>query len=920
VSPNLTAAFSYSRSGWHVLPLHTPVPGGCSCVKPDCQRPGKHPRTLHGLNDATTDEAIIRKWWTCWPDANIGIVVPDGMVVVDIDGEEGETALRDAGYELSPTVTCKTGRGTHHYYRTLAKVGPKIGVLPHIDLRGPGSYVIAPPSLHARGNLYTWIVSPTERKPADVPEWLPRLTAQPERGDGGSVETRAILREGERNDGLFRLGASLRARGLSSKAIEAALLAENLARCSPPLPDVEVRVIAGSASKYPAGTGQGVTPPGPATRKLEVGEADALVREAGLLDLGDKPSPDEVAAALWRLVEIPHLRNLDALGRQAVRARATEVLQTANATRSTAMVQAAFASLEEAERAGAGQGKGPRLQGSPLVFTDPEPWPEAVNGEKLLAEIRDRIAGYAAMPPTTVVAAALYVMFTYCSDAFCVCPLLAVKSATKRCGKTTLITVLARLVRRALLTSNITPAALFRIIEKDSPTVLVDEADTFFALSDEVRRLINAGHTRSTANLTLTVGDDHEPRTFSTWAPKILALIGNPPDTVEDRSVSLVMKRRTRKEKVQRLRLDRLDEEMAPLRRKLARWALDHLEALRGLDPDVPEALHDRAADNWRPLLAIAELCGGDCPGLAREAAVSLAGSVEEAEESHKVRLLSDIRDHFERMRTDRAATEDLLKALNALDEAPWLTWSRGKPLCARGLARLLKPFGISSGTIRIGEETAKGYKLVQFEGEFERYFPQAFTADSDKDAPPPEAPLIESVTTSQSLSGAGYNPYFDPSRPPLVTDGESSLSGNGINDVTEVTDSNGESGASRCVKPSEPEHPDGTDLLVPSSAASKLCSACKQSRWWISIHGARVCGVCHPPASEPPEGLLRSLRGHHPQAGLAHRDHGRHAPGVRENHAPGHHRREEARYDPWRCDREYLSQGRRPGGQGGED
>src|SRR5262249_31939635 len=136
-------------------------------------------------------------------------------------------------------------------------------------------------------------------------------------------------------------------------------------------------------------------------------------------------------------------------------------------------------------------------------------------------------------------AIALFVLHTHAFEAAQIAPRLIIKSPEKRCGKTTLLSTLSHVVRRPLATSGISPAALFRIIDDSRPALLIDEADTFVASNEDIRRLINSGHTRELAHVTITVGDDHEPRRFSTWSPMVIAGIGKLPGTIEDRGISI---------------------------------------------------------------------------------------------------------------------------------------------------------------------------------------------------------------------------------------------------------------------------------------------------------------------------------------------------------------------------------------------
>ncbi len=170
-------------------------------------------------------------------------------------------------------------------------------------------------------------------------------------------------------------------------------------------------------------------------------------------------------------------------------------------------------------------------------------------------------------------------------------------------------------------------------------------------------------------------------------------------------------------------KLKHADPELAALRPQLIRWVADHGEQLGRIEPETPAGLHDRAADNWTPLLAIAKLVGGEWPERARRAALELADS-DLDEEVFGVQLLRDIREVFEAQDVDRLHSADLLEALVALEERPWAEWRQGRPLTANGLAKLLRAFGIKACDVRIGVTVKKGYRREKLEDAFSRYLP----------------------------------------------------------------------------------------------------------------------------------------------------------------------------------------------------
>lgn len=185
MTPKLAGALSYASMGWPCIPLHSASAGGCTCGRLDCSSPAKHPRTPNGLTNATTDLKQVAAWWRWWPDANVGVVTgaASGLLVVDVDGPEGEAtllALQARHGALPATRWVRTGSGGWHAYfrHPGGRLGNSAGRLgPKLDTRGDGGYVVAPPSRHASGGLYTWHsrLAPI----APLPSWLLGLLRPP---------------------------------------------------------------------------------------------------------------------------------------------------------------------------------------------------------------------------------------------------------------------------------------------------------------------------------------------------------------------------------------------------------------------------------------------------------------------------------------------------------------------------------------------------------------------------------------------------------------------------------------------------------------------------------------------------------------------------------------------------------------------
>ena len=361
--------------------------------------------------------------------------------------------------------------------------------------------------------------------------------------------------------------------------------------------------------------------------------------------------------------------------------------------------------------------------GSPLELLATDPWPEPVDGNVLADEATTAIERHCVLPEGGAVAMMLWSKLAHGFDLFDHSPRLGFNSPEKRCGKTTALAIVGELVPRALSTANITPAALFRAVELAQPTLLIDEADTFLNGKDELRGILNSGHSRTSGFVVRTVGEDFEPRRFNTHCPACIAMIGKPPATLADRSILIPMRRKAVSEHAQRLR--RQDRAyLNQLARKMARWIEDHRIALQAADPVIPDRLNDRAADNWRPLLAIADALGGEWPQRARHAALLLARSAAADDDDIGTALLADIRALFDWAGEDRLPSRRMLDKLIEHEEGPWADLLKGRALTLPHLARLLKPFGVRPRTIRYGAETVKGYTRADFEDAFARYLP----------------------------------------------------------------------------------------------------------------------------------------------------------------------------------------------------
>jgi len=419
------------------------------------------------------------------------------------------------------------------------------------------------------------------------------------------------------------------------------------------------------------------------------------------------------------------------------------------------------------------------------IVSNVEEWPEAIQGEELLSELESVYKRYVILPDGAAVALSLWTLGTYCFDAFRIYPMVGLSSPEKRCGKSTVMSLLQALTNKSLLSSNISPAAIYRVTELCKPTLLIDEADTFMRDNDELRGIINAGHTRDTAYVIKCDGEQNEPKKFSTWAPKALAMIGDLPDTNKDRSIVISMRRKMSGEVVLKMPLN-ASEQFLDIRRKCKRWATDNFDQLTRYVPTMPSHNNDREIDNWTPLFTIAGVCGNE--QTAQNAMVSI--SLKDEDDGIGVMILADIKEIFDTKEMEKIFSQDLVDDLINLDDRPWCEWKRGKPITKNSLARLLKPYKIKSKSIRIGpEDRLKGYSLESFKDAFNRYLP-------------PDTPF-QSVTTGQTSDTNALSPISKRDTKDNVTF-QKPLKPAPSNDCHGVTDENRDTGGNACMPNTE--------------------------------------------------------------------------------------------------------------------
>jgi len=380
------------------------------------------------------------------------------------------------------------------------------------------------------------------------------------------------------------------------------------------------------------------------------------------------------------------------------------------------------------------------------------------------------------LPKWAAETAALWTVHTFAFELRRVATYLGLESPEKECGKTTLMTLICKLVNRPLAASNVSSPAFYRAIEELRPTLLIDEADTLLPGNAQLRGILNAGYTQETAYVLRITSDPVQDSNsqapkgpkpkggsrlarYSCWGPKAIAQIGHLPDTLRSRCIIITMQKKMEHEACERFEEDKAL--LLRLRRQCLRFVQDHAEAIAKARPELPKELGDRAGQIWEPLVVLADLAGGDWPTLAREAAVGLSGRA--LTNSPIGSLLFDIWLLFTTLGGGRMFSQTLVQGLNSLPDRPWREKRHGKGITVAWLAEQLQPYGIYPAMMRIGPAQARGYFEADFQEAFQRYMSrsemealraslQARAASAQQTDPPP----LDCGATSRFTSNFG--------------------------------------------------------------------------------------------------------------------------------------------------------------------
>ncbi len=386
------------------------------------------------------------------------------------------------------------------------------------------------------------------------------------------------------------------------------------------------------------------------------------------------------------------------------------------------------------------------------LFPDIEPWPEPVDGVALADEIKGLFDRYLYLPNGASAAVTMWVLHTYGVDNFEITPRLYISSPMPGCGKSTLMDLVGLLSHRTLGVSNITAAAMFRIIAEHRPTLLIDEADTFLKANEDLRGIINAGYAQAgKVSRVETINKRQVVSLFPCYAACAIAGIGGTHKTIQERSVNIVMERKTPADSIERLRKREIRDITADIQRKCLRWAQDRAEEISRVRPNMPLYMGDRTADIWEPLFAIAETISPEWLNRINSAAKALNKSQPNDDEaSLRFQLLADIKGIFDEHPSQQMFVSSwLVEELRRLEESPWDEYGYGRGLSVHSLAKQLKFFNILPQQKRKSYDRHRCFIRADFEDAFSRYLPEETQAPAQLE--PEQTPTRHNGTLEQT-------------------------------------------------------------------------------------------------------------------------------------------------------------------------
>jgi Protein of unknown function (DUF3631) len=349
------------------------------------------------------------------------------------------------------------------------------------------------------------------------------------------------------------------------------------------------------------------------------------------------------------------------------------------------------------------------------------------NGAELIRRLEEIFNRYIVAAKGVALVCAVYAFMTYCFEIFSWIGYLAFCSPLESCGKSQASDIVGWASARPEIVVSITEAALFRLITKDKPTVVIDEAEVLSGDGETAVALRAVLHAGCAPDDTIIrcAPNTHELQRFSPWCPKIFCYIGKLPRVLSSRCIEIAMKRKGAGERVRPFIRHRVKAEASKLGAEIELWVVAHQAEIRRVYETLPDdSFGDRVRQNSAPLEAVLSVAD---PDRLREfqqvrSTLTTASDASLSDDAVQVRLLLDIKKVFEDKHTEELPSKELVEKLAAIETSPWGEWSKGKPLSQAKLARLLKPFQIYPGQSQNGQ--MRGYRLSDFQDAFARYLP----------------------------------------------------------------------------------------------------------------------------------------------------------------------------------------------------
>ena len=361
----------------------------------------------------------------------------------------------------------------------------------------------------------------------------------------------------------------------------------------------------------------------------------------------------------------------------------------------------------------------------PTITYDVMPYSSHVNGKALINAIESIVKKYVVVTDEEALAITYWILQTYNMDAFTYAPRLLIISPEKRCGKTTLLSLLGLLSYRAYPIGNCTASVLYKVIEAEQPTILIDEADSFFNGNNEIRNIINVGF-QDKFGVARSCGKNYENiKNYRVFSMMAIASINNLPDTIMDRGIKINMRRNLPTETVSSLRERDVRDEFEVIKQKCRRFMLDYGEQAGKYIAGNINGLNNRVCDVWEGMIGIASIIGDEARLIKAAQQITLKNA--EDTESLKNLLLKHILQIFINNHFFDVSSSELVSKLVEIEDSPWLEYNNGRAITPHKLAFLLKEYKITTFQKNVNGHNTKHYNFEAFADIFARYIPKEF-------------------------------------------------------------------------------------------------------------------------------------------------------------------------------------------------